>query len=60
MKKTIEQWAAELGIPEWQLAGLKHHRGWGEGKEVTEAEFKSALSKWLNGPVNAAQAKDVK
>ena len=43
---TIEARAAELAVPAWQFAGLKRAEGWGEGKQVTAAEFAAALERF--------------
>lgn len=49
--QTIETLALSLAVPEWTMAGLKMAMGWGEGKEMTEAEFSAAMQDWLSGPM---------
>ncbi len=57
---TVEQLAQRTNVPGWALAGAKVAYGWGEGKEMTEAEFKKAVDKWLNGPMNRNIGKEEK
>lgn len=49
---TVEEHAAELQVPDWQVAGLKRLRRWGQGRRVSRAEFASALNGFLAGPMN--------
>lgn len=48
---TVEELAARLNVPPWQMAGLLKAQRWAPGKRVTEREFKAKLTAWLNGPM---------
>lgn len=41
--KTYEQWTEAKSPPRWLAAAARALRGWAVGKEVTEAEFDSAV-----------------
>lgn len=47
----VEELAARNAVPAWMLKGLMAANGWGQGKQVTEAEFLKARDKWLKGPM---------
>ena len=46
--KSIEAWAAELGTQDWNFAAAKAIRKWGMGKEVSKAEFETAVFQAAN------------
>jgi hypothetical protein len=49
--KPFEQWAAEKGTADWQLAALKAFKNYPDGREVSAAEFDKALTEALKSPV---------
>lgn len=49
---TIEQHAKALGVPAWQLAGLKRLKRWGTGRQVGRQKFERELRGFLGGPMN--------
>lgn len=53
--ETIEALAEKHQIPPWTLAGAKAAYGWGEGKELTDAEFLKKVRTWLNGPMGGGE-----
>ena len=44
MKKTIEDWAAQKGTPDWLMAAAKYRSKWGQGREVSEGDFDAAVA----------------
>lgn len=46
--KPIEAHAAELGTHPGVLAAAKHHRKWGQGREVTRKDFEAACAEVLS------------
>lgn len=46
----VETLADDHGLPSWETAALVTATGWAQGKQVTEAEFESALTKFRNRP----------
>lgn len=49
--EPVEVLAERLDTPAWVVAGMKAANGWGEGKQLTEAEFKRAVTAWLGRPM---------
>ncbi len=49
--KPFEQWAAEKGTADWQLAALTAFKNHPQGREVTEVEFNTSLEQALKQPV---------
>ncbi len=49
--KPFEQWAAEKGTADWQLAALTAFKNYPIGREVTASEFDAALEQALKQPV---------
>lgn len=45
----IEELAQKADTPAYVLAGIKAANGWGSGKELTEAAYKTASEKFLKG-----------
>jgi len=43
----IEELCAKLGYPRWALAGAKAAYAWGEGKRLTERDFRQAMDRFL-------------
>jgi hypothetical protein len=43
--KTVEQWAALKGTPDWAFGAAKAGNGWGTGRELTEAQYDAQLEK---------------
>jgi hypothetical protein len=41
--KTIEDWAALKETPDWLFAAAKMRHKWGEGRELTEADYTKAI-----------------
>lgn len=50
--ETIEVLGKRLATASWVLAGVCEANGWGSGKEMTEAEYKAAVSAWLRMPMS--------
>lgn len=50
--ETIESLAYRLAIPDWTMVGMMAAYGWGQGKEMPEADFKAAMEFWLSGPMH--------
>lgn len=49
---TVEALAETTNTPAWALAGLRVREGWPIGFKVSEAEYLSALERFLTGPTN--------
>lgn len=48
--RPVDELAAEARLTTWELAGLARAAGWSPGKQVTEAEFATALSRFRSRP----------
>ncbi|MDR1397170.1 MAG: hypothetical protein LBJ14_05510 [Desulfarculales bacterium] len=48
--QEIEALAKALGVVSWELAGLRTAKGWAPGKQVSQAEFKTALEAYRKRP----------
>jgi hypothetical protein len=44
-RKPVETWAEEKRTPAWLLAAARVHENWPVGRELTEAEFDTALKR---------------
>lgn len=42
--KAFEEWAKDKKTAAWLLAGVRAHTKWGQGREVSEADFDAAAS----------------
>ena len=49
---SIEDLKVKFGIRDSVFEALKVHYDWANGFIMTKDEFKSALEKWMNSPVN--------
>lgn len=49
--QPIETLAAAEQTPAYLVAGVKAANGWGQGKELTLAEYRQALEAFLKGPM---------
>lgn len=50
--EPFEKIAARLGTEAWLVASVKAYHSWGEGREVTESDFKAACQKTLGIQLN--------
>lgn len=41
--KTIEDHAKDAGTPDWLFNSTKAYHGWAQGKEISRADFDSAV-----------------
>lgn len=41
--RPIEEWREQLGTPDWLFAAARAKRGWPQGREVSEAEYRAAI-----------------
>jgi hypothetical protein len=53
--KRIEAHAALLRLSQGEYAGLKAHKGWANGKQVTEKEFESALKAFRGASIRGGK-----
>ena len=49
--KTPKEWAIELKVKLYYLAGVKVYAGWAEDQKITQAEFERKLNEWLKRPI---------
>lgn len=49
--RKIEELARQLSTPDWVLEGAKVHYDWGGGREMTEADYRKAVERFLRSPV---------
>ncbi len=58
--KKLEDWATAKATPSHVIAGAKTLNGWGQGHELTEADFDAGIKAWgevrLGGEPAAAPA----
>jgi len=57
--ETIEKLKSKLKISNAVFAGVKAANGWRTGKQVTQAEFETAVDDFLNAAVDG-RAKEAK
>ncbi|GAB6100436.1 hypothetical protein JCM16358_23150 [Halanaerocella petrolearia] len=46
---TIEELAKKHDIPGYVMAGVKQRNNWGQGKKVSESDFKEKVKSFLKG-----------
>ena len=46
----VEQLAEAKGLPDWELAALRQATGWADGKQVSDAGFDQALTRFRSRP----------
>lgn len=49
--KTPKEWAIELKVKLYYLAGARAYAGWAEDQKITQAEFERKLNEWLKRPI---------
>jgi hypothetical protein len=42
-RRSVEEWASELGTPAWALAAARMKHAWPEGRQLSRAEFERAV-----------------
>lgn len=42
--RPIEEWQAQFATPDWLFAAARAKRGWPQGREVSEAEYRAAIN----------------
>lgn len=50
IRKTFETIAKKFGTAPGVLAGVTVHNNWAKGKQLTEAEYKTAVDHFLKAP----------
>ena len=53
--QPIEELAAERAVPLPALAGMSRANGWAEGKQLTGAEFETAMSDYIRKPMGSGR-----
>jgi hypothetical protein len=54
--KAVEDWARDFQTEAWLLAGARALNRWGEGRQLTEAEYRQALEAFGGMRLGTAQA----
>lgn len=53
--QTIDELAAERGVPAPQLAGMCRANNWAEGKQLTAAQFETAMTSYAQRRMGAGR-----
>ncbi len=50
---TVEAWAKRKGTPDWAFTAAKWQHGWGQGRELSEAEYDAAVAAAMQTKIEA-------